>query len=95
MHQQRIRPRKAAADLRALGAAIRETRARRGLSQDRLAVKAGLGPKYIGVVERGEVSPTFRTLVLLAAGLAIPLSDLIRVYERNADEQVWTAVRKT
>jgi len=95
MQQQRIRPRKAAADLRALGWAVREARARRGLSQERLAIKAGLGPKYIGVVERGEVSPTFKTLVLLSAELEVPLSELILVYERQANEQVWTAVRTT
>ncbi len=95
MHQQRIRPRKAAADLRALGWAVRETRGRRGLSQDRLAIKAGLHRNYVGVVERGEVNPTFKTLVLLSAGLAVPVSELMVVYERQADEQVWTAVRTT
>ena len=86
MHQQRIRPRKAAADLRALGAAIRETRARRGLSQERLAIKAGLGWKYVGAIERGEHNPTFRTLVLLAAGLSLRLPELMLLYERNIRE---------
>ncbi len=95
MHQQRIRPRKAAADLRALGWAIRETRARRGLSQDRLGIKAGLHRNYVGAVERGETNPTFKTLVLVCAGLAVPLSELMTVYERHAQEQVWTAVRTT
>lgn len=86
MHQQRIRPRRAAADLRALGAAVRETRARRGLSQDRLGIKAGLHRNYIGAIERGTINPTFKTLVLLTGGLTLPLSELVRLYERNVRE---------
>jgi len=87
MHQQRIRPRKAAADVRALGAAVRETRARRGLSQEGLGLRAGLHRNYVGALERGEGNPTFKTLVLACAGLRVPLSELMRVYERNIGER--------
>jgi len=72
-----------APNLRALGAAVRELRARRGLSQEWLGFKAGLHRNYIGAIERGEINPTLRTLVYLTGGLVLPLSELIAVYERN------------
>ena len=73
-------------DQRALGAAVRETRARRGLSQERLAALAGTHRNYVGQLERGEVSPTFRTLLRVAGGMRIALSELVAIYERNAGE---------
>jgi transcriptional regulator with XRE-family HTH domain len=72
-----------APNLKALGAAVRELRARRGLSQEWLGFKAGLHRNYIGAIERGEINPTLRTLVYLTGGLVLPLSELIAVYERN------------
>jgi transcriptional regulator with XRE-family HTH domain len=85
MQAQGIHRRGAAAtpNLTALGAAVRELRARRGLSQEWLGFKAGLHRNYIGAIERGEINPTFRTLVRLMDGLLLPLSELIRLYERN------------
>jgi transcriptional regulator with XRE-family HTH domain len=68
---------------RALGRAVRETRARRGLSQEALGDRAALHRNYIGAVERGEINPTFRTMLCLARGLALPLSGLLEVYERQ------------
>jgi|SRR5215213_516340 len=71
-------------NLHALGAAVREMRARRGLSQEWLGFRAGLHRNYIGAIERGEINPTFRTLTYLMGGLMLPLSELIVIYERNA-----------
>jgi transcriptional regulator with XRE-family HTH domain len=85
MQAQGIQRRGAAAapNLTALGAAVRELRARRGLSQEWLGFKAGLHRNYIGAIERGEINPTLRTLVRLTSGLVLPLSELVAVYERN------------
>lgn len=33
---------------------------------------------YIGAIERGEINPTYETLVRLADGLDIPLHTLVR-----------------
>lgn len=71
------------AELRALAAAIREIRARQQLSQERVAAKGGVGRKYVGQIERGEITPSFAALVGIAAGLDVPLSELIRVYEER------------
>jgi transcriptional regulator with XRE-family HTH domain len=86
MHGQGIPPRSLSAGHRALGAAVRETRARRGLSQEGLGFASGLHRNYVGAIERGEINPTFRTLLALAAGLALPLSALVLLYERNIGE---------
>lgn len=71
------------AELRALAAAIREIRARQQLSQERVAAKGGVGRKYVGQIERGEITPSFAALVGIAHGLDVPLSELIRVYEER------------
>jgi len=71
------------AELRALAAAVREIRARHQLSQERVAGKGGVGRKYVGQIERGEIIPSFAALVALAKGLDVPLSELVRVYEER------------
>jgi len=76
-------PQPGEAEQRALGRALLELRARRGLSQEALAAGAGTHRNYVGQLERGEVSPTFRTLLRMAAGLRLKLSDVIEVYERQ------------
>ena len=68
---------------RALGRAVRELRARQGLSQEEMGFACDLHRNYIGALERAEVSPTLRTLLRLMRGLALPLSALVEVYERQ------------
>ncbi len=92
MHGQGIQARRGAPNLHALGAAVRESRARRGLSQEGLGFAAGLHRNYIGALERGEVNATFRTLHRLTIGLRISLSDLIVIYERHLGERTWKLV---
>lgn len=71
------------AELRALAAAIREIRARQQLSQERVAGIGGVGRKYVGQIERGEIVPSFAALVGIARGLGVPLSEVVRVYEER------------
>jgi transcriptional regulator with XRE-family HTH domain len=71
------------AELRALAAAVREIRARHQLSQERVASRGGVGRKYVGQIERGEIIPSFAALVALATGLDVPLSELVHVYEER------------
>jgi transcriptional regulator with XRE-family HTH domain len=71
------------AELRALGAAVRELRARRGFSQEELGFRGGLHRNYVGGIERGGLNITFRVLLKVARGLDFPLSEVIAVYERN------------
>jgi transcriptional regulator with XRE-family HTH domain len=69
------------ADQVVLGRAVREQRARRGLSQEELGARAGIHRNYVGAIERGEVNTTFRSLVKVARGLDTPLSAVMRLYE--------------
>jgi transcriptional regulator with XRE-family HTH domain len=69
------------------GAAVRELRACRELSQEELGFRAKLHRNYVGALERGEINPTFRTLRTLAAGLDVELSSLIRLYEEREEDR--------
>ena len=86
MHGQGIQARAGAPNLHALGAAVRESRARRDLSQEALGFRADLHRNYIGAIERGTINPTFKTLMQLADGLRLPLSELVEIYERHLGE---------
>jgi transcriptional regulator with XRE-family HTH domain len=71
-----------------LGAAVRELRACRVISQEELGFRARLHRNYVGALERGEINPTFKTLRTLADGLEVELSSLIRLYEERQEQPV-------
>jgi transcriptional regulator with XRE-family HTH domain len=73
-----------------LGRAVRELRAVRILSQEELGYRARLHRNYVGAIERGEINPTFRTLMTLADGLDVELSSLIRLYEQRREGPLCT-----
>ena len=52
------------------------------LSQDDLGAKSGYHRTYIGQLERGEKSPSLRTLFNLASTLDVDPSDILRQVER-------------
>jgi len=59
-----------------VGARIRYFRHIRGLSQEQLALQAGLNPAFLGHLERGLKSPTITTLKKLVSALDITFEDL-------------------
>jgi len=59
-----------------LGAALREARLERGLSQEELSLQTGVHRNYVGGIERGERSPTVATVVKLADALHVSLAEL-------------------
>lgn len=63
---------------RILGDALRSYRKRARLSQEKLAEKADLNPKYIGEVERGRMNISVDALGRLARALKIQVHDLTR-----------------
>lgn len=69
----------------ALGAAVRELRAERGLSQEALAQASELHPTYLSGIERGARNPTWRTLGRLCDALGVDLSELVRRAEAAAN----------
>lgn len=56
---------------------LAERRNSLGLSKRALAIRAGLDPRTIGLIERGERSPTLHTVALIAAALDLELGHLI------------------
>ena len=60
------------------GENVREARKKLGISQDVLAVKAGLHRTYIGAVERGERNITLVNAQKIAVALNVELAYLLR-----------------
>jgi transcriptional regulator with XRE-family HTH domain len=55
---------------------LRRGRVRRGLSQEQLAVDAGVNRTYVSGVERAAENPTIEVLERLAKALSMDLADL-------------------
>lgn len=60
-----------------LGYAVHVRRARLRISQGQTARRAGMHRNYVGAIERGEINPTYDTLLRLAHGLELPLHELV------------------
>ncbi len=60
-----------------IGKAIRKIREEKGITQEKLALEAGLNRAYIGYIERGERNPTTKTISKVAKALKISASDLL------------------
>lgn len=73
-----------------LGQAIRRRREQIGLSQDKLAEKAGVNRTYCGDIERGEYAITVLTLFKLAKALGVSAESLIRDAESAFDDSATT-----
>jgi transcriptional regulator with XRE-family HTH domain len=71
----------------AFGLVLRKVRQDRGLSQEELAARAGYHRTYIGQLERGEKSPSLRTLLNISITLGVSPSALIRKVERSLSGQ--------
>lgn len=60
-----------------IGATIRYRRVQAGLSQETLAQEVGLSRKLLNRIENAHVSPRLDSLLLVASGLKITLSELV------------------
>ncbi|MGE3797383.1 MAG: helix-turn-helix domain-containing protein [Thermomicrobiales bacterium] len=66
------------------GKAVRTARLSAGLSQEALATKAGIHRTYVSSVELGKVRIGLEVAHRLAAGLGVPLNELIAAAESNS-----------
>jgi len=66
----------------AFGRVLRRIREKSEVSQDDLGAKSGYHRTYIGQLERGEKSPSLRTLFNLAASLGVLPSTIVKSIER-------------
>lgn len=63
--------------LKRFGETLREHRQRAGLSQEKLAAKAGIDRTYVGGAERGERNVALVNIVRLAEALNINAAELL------------------
>ncbi|MCM1132176.1 MAG: helix-turn-helix domain-containing protein [Ruminococcus flavefaciens] len=64
-------------DFKSVGINIRKYRTAKKISQEQLAEMAYLSPKYIGMVERAEKTPSLTTLVNIANALDVTADMLL------------------
>lgn len=56
---------------------LREVRQERGISQEQLSFEAGYHRNYMGMLERGLMNPSLKTILSIAAALGLPAGDLV------------------
>ena len=66
----------------AFGRVLRDIRKAQSLSQDDLGAESGYHRTYIGMLERGEKSPSLRTIFNLASTLKVDSSEIVKQVER-------------
>jgi len=70
----------------ALGAAIRQLRTQRGVTQEDLAHDAGITTGTLSLIERGQSNPTWATVKRIAKALGVSMSDLAKAADRLEDD---------
>jgi transcriptional regulator with XRE-family HTH domain len=70
--------------LKQVGLNVRRLRTARALSQEALALDAGIAINYLSGIERGARNPTVLVLDRLAAALRVSLADLVAPSTRDA-----------
>ncbi|RLQ86834.1 helix-turn-helix domain-containing protein [Notoacmeibacter ruber] len=75
-------------DVRAtIGWNMRRLRVAKGLSQERLALEAGIDRSYVGRIERGSENVTVSTLEAVAKLLEVEVADLFTTVTDAGNEQ--------
>lgn len=57
---------------------VREERAKLGISQEALAVRAGVHRTYIGMIERAEKNITLNNIEKIAKALKVTITELMK-----------------
>jgi transcriptional regulator with XRE-family HTH domain len=68
-----------------LGSRIRELRLKKGFSQESFADHCGLHRTYMGGIERGERNLTVQTVLTVAKGLGLTMSELFSGIEKQTE----------
>ncbi|GEM_PF-635927 len=63
--------------LEKLGEKLKTLRKSHGLSQQKLAAKAGFDYRYVGFLEQARINPTIKTLEKVARALGVHVCDLL------------------
>ena len=68
---------------RRLSEAVKKARRRVGLSQEALALEAGINRSFVGQIERGVANPSLQVLTKLATALEVDVGDLLKREREN------------
>lgn len=60
----------------ALGAVIRELRAKRGMTQEAVAQSAGITVAHLSGIERGHANPSWGAVVAIAEALGVSMGEI-------------------
>lgn len=71
-----------------LGARIKQLRQLRQETQERLAERININPKYLSSIERGAENPTLDLLIRLAKGLRVELHELFTLASEGSPDQL-------
>ncbi len=64
-----------------IGVRIKDIRNKKGFTQEELAEKIDINPKYLSSIERGKENPTLNTLIKLSESLDVNLNDIFHQIE--------------
>jgi transcriptional regulator with XRE-family HTH domain len=67
----------------ALGAAIRQLRDKRGVTQEDLAHDAGVTTGTLSLIERGKSNPAWGTIKSIAAALGVTVAEVAKLAEKQ------------
>lgn len=74
--------RRAANPQPALGAAVRQLRGERGLTQEALAHDADITAGHLSMIERGLANPSWGAVRAIAKALSVSVADLAKLADR-------------
>ncbi len=74
--------------IKAFAENIRGVRLRKKLTQEHVAERAGINPKYLGEIERGLKSPTAVVVSKLSEALGVPVCTLISAHRCPCDNGI-------
>ena len=75
------------------GAALRRIRLAAGMSQEKLALEAGVQRNFISLIETGQNQPTINTIAKISRALGMKASELVAEAERESSDLPRTGVR--
>ena len=78
--------------LKEFGSKVRELRKSRGLSQEKLAEKAGLHYTYIGAVERGEKNISLQNIEKIAKALDTDIAELFTFLRQMKKNRIFEEI---
>jgi transcriptional regulator with XRE-family HTH domain len=73
----RKRPLRNAVQLKTFGAKVKKIRLDKGMSQEEVAIEAGIERSYMGAIERGERNPSYDKILSIAKAIRVKPSELL------------------